>query len=44
MREDVVHLAGDPGAFVAPGVVHPELLLGLGPVRALTQCPEELAT
>jgi hypothetical protein len=42
--EYVVHLPGDPGAFVAAGVVHPELLLGLGPLGALAEGPQDLAT
>ena len=33
--EDVVHLARDPGAFLGPGLVDAQLLLGLGALGAV---------
>ena len=41
--EHVVHLAGDPGPLVAARLCDPQLLLGLGALRAAPQRPEELA-
>ena len=41
--QHVVHLAGDPGPLVGPGLRDAELLLGLGALGAVPQGPEQLA-
>ena len=40
--EDVVHLAGDPGALGRPGRLGPQRRLGLGPLGPLDQRVEQL--
>ena len=41
--DDVVHLAGDPGAFGGTSLGGAQLLFGLGPFGALAEVPHQLA-